>query len=102
VDLLFSGIQNVKVWLNNEIVQIGEWKTNQYKYHDYYLPVKLNKGDNRLLVKVSVSDFTSKLTHWKCNFFASTDTYAKESYLKEYRFSILKESLIADSMEAYL
>lgn len=102
INFVFSGIQHAKLWLNNQFVYESEWKRNQSKYYEEYLPVKLKKGDNFLLLKLVLSDATSSSANWKFNFFASTNKYAKANYIKDYRFSILKESVIDGSLTAYL
>ncbi|WP_118194486.1 hypothetical protein [Albibacterium indicum] len=101
VSFVFSGMQHAKLWLNNEPVYETLWKRVQYKYHEEYVPAKLKKGRNTLLLKLAYSDMESA-SHWKFNFFVSSMEHAKENYLTDYRFSILTKSIVDTNLTAYL
>lgn len=51
VRLNFSSDNGAKVWLNNELILNYDKELSVFAY-EHYIPVKLNKGDNFLLVKV--------------------------------------------------
>lgn len=101
VNFLFSGMQHAKLWLNGEPVYETLWKRVQYKYYEEYVPVELKKGSNFLLLKLIYSD-TESASHWKFNFFVSRGKYARDNYLKDYKFSILAKSIADSNLQAYL
>lgn len=102
VNLLFSGVQQAMLWLNNEMIYKTDWKSVQAKYYEEYIPVKLKKGRNLLLLKIGMTDRKAAVSRWTFNAFISRPNYAKENYLMDYKFTFLKRSVVKDSLELYL
>jgi len=102
VRILFSGIQESKIWMNNQFVYQSRWRSVQSKHYQEYVPVGLKRGKNFLLVKVALSDRVTAGIRWNFNMFVGTKKYAQESFLKDYRFTILDEPVTKDSARLYL
>jgi hypothetical protein len=88
--LLGGACQRMKIWLNNSYIYGTGFKHNQSKFYEEYVPVKLKKGANFILVKVGVEDLSSSVTYWKLNLNIATVPYAKSNFLKDYRFDFIK------------
>gem|GEM_PF-1913113 len=101
-NLLFSGIQESKIWMNNRFVYQSSWRNAQSKHYQEYVPVELKKGKNLLLVKVALSDRKAAGARWTFNMFVANKAYARESFLKDYRFTILDQAVTKDSARLYL
>jgi len=102
VHILFTGIQESKIWMNNRFVYKSRWRNSQSKHYQEYVPVKLEKGKNLLLVKVALSDRITAGIRWNFNMCVANRQYAQESFLKDYRFTILDEPVTKDSVRLYL
>ncbi|NIG53347.1 hypothetical protein F3J22_07615 [Chitinophaga sp. Cy-1792] len=94
VVLLVNAAQALRVHLNNKLMYALPFKKSQAKFYEDYIPVHLNKGENTLMVKVGVHDFSSSIPHWHFSAAIATADYARENYAREYAFDILKKSCI--------
>jgi len=88
--------------MNNRFVYGSRWRGSQSKHYQEYVPVNLKKGKNLLLVKVALSDRATAGARWNFNMFVGNGQYAQESFLKDYRFTILNEAVVKDSVRLYL
>ncbi len=95
--------QGSKMWLNNQLIQEIVFKRNIKKLYEKYLPVTLQKGNNLLLIKISLFDFKVPFFHWKTVFDVGCEKYAKKMYNIDYRFDFIGNPIVEnDTLALYI
>lgn len=92
--LLVNGVQSMKVWFNDTLIYTTTFKRNQSKFYEEYIPITLRRGQNRILIKLGVHDFSSKKTYWKLNASIASVDYAKHNFQKDYAFDFIGKACV--------
>lgn len=94
VALNISAYQSAKFWLNGVEIYNIEWKRGRNFYREDFLPVTLKKGENFLLVKLSVSDKKYIPPQWKFEVDISNLETSKKIFADSYVKYFLRRSLV--------
>lgn len=103
VVLAMNTSQSCKLWLNNQLCYEVEWKRTLNKFKDEFIPVKLNKGKNFILAKVSINDTYYSPVLWQFGLDITHAVCAENLYRTSYFRHFICRSLLnqGDNLKLY-
>lgn len=101
--IAMSAYQSCKLYLNGVNIYEVEWKRGRSKYREEFVPIKLKKGENFVLLKLTMSDTKYSPAQWGLEFDVIKSSFAKNLYAEEYRKHFIRRSLVegGDTMKLY-
>ncbi len=103
VAFLFTSYQKGKLWLNGDLIYQSKWKSTRTKYREEFVNVRLLKGQNFVVFKVSISEIPQNVNHkrWRFDFCMTSVDRALKLYNVVYNHSFLGRTCI-DTKELHL
>lgn len=104
VALLMSAYKSCKLWINKELIYEVDWKRGRSKYREEFIPVRLKKGNNFLLAKISTNNLPEPSIQWKFELDISNLPYSKNIFDKSYFRHFIRRSLLkkGDILKIYV
>jgi hypothetical protein len=101
--IAMSAYQSCKIWVNGDLIGTTDWKRGRSEYREDFIPVRLKRGNNFVMLKVTVSDTDYQPAQWKFEVDIANLLYAKKLYNSEFRRYFIKKSLLSsgDSLKLY-
>lgn len=94
--LALSAYQSSKIWLNGVEIHQTDLKQERFFFREDYVPIELRRGDNFLVVKVSLEDLNVKSFKWRFDADIISYKLGRDMYFKDHRDAFLQSSLIEE------
>ncbi len=94
--LSFTSYQTGKLWLNGDLIYCSDWKSTRTRYREEFVRIKLKKGNNFMLFKISKEKDSKDISplRWRFDCSYSTTEKGKSVFTKVYKNTFLRRNLV--------